>query len=70
MSLDVETVKRRRNVMMIANVIAAVTAVAAIVLYFKLEQSWALVAFILALALGFGAQIWFIMGLRGPRKGT
>ncbi len=67
--VDLAAVKRRRNVMMIANVAAAVTAIAAIVLYyFKFAQSWALVAFVLALLVGFGAQIWFIAGLR--RKGA
>ena len=67
--VDLAAVKRRRNVMMIANVAAAVTAIAAIVLYyFKFAQSWALVAFVLALRGGFGAQIWFIAGLR--RKGA
>ena len=66
--LDLEVVKRRRAVMMIANVVAAATAIGSIVLYFKLDQSWALVSFVLALLLGFGAQIWFIAGLR--RKGA
>ena len=70
MTLDVEAVKRRRTVMMVANVVAAVGAVASIVVYFKFEQSWALVTFVLALLLGFGAQIWFIMGLRGPGRGA
>jgi len=66
--LDLEGVNRRRAVMMIANVVAAATAIGSIVLYFKFAQSWALVAFVLALLLGFGAQIWFIAGLR--RKGV
>ena len=70
MTLDVEVVKRRRKVMMVANVIAAVAALASIVAYFKLEQAWILGAFVLALLIGFGAQIWFIMGLRGPGKGA
>ena len=66
--VDLAAVKRRRNTMMIANVVAAVTAIASIILYFKFAQSWALVAFVLALVMGFGAQIWFISGLR--RKGA
>ena len=70
MTLDVEAVKRRRTVMMVANVVAAVGAVASIIVYFKFEQSWAMGAFVLALLLGFGAQIWFIMGLRGPGRGA
>ena len=66
--LDLAAVKRRRNVMMVAVVVAAVTAIGSIVLYFKFAQSWALVTFVLALLLGFGAQIWFIASLR--RKGA
>ena len=30
----------------------------------------ALIVFVVALFVGFGAQIWFIVGLRGPRKGA
>ena len=70
MSLDVATIKRRRNIMMVANVLAAVTAIAAIVAYFKFALGWALIVFIVALLAGFGAQIWFIAGLRGPKKGA
>ena len=65
MSLDLATAKRRRTVMMIVNVLAALTAIAAIVAYFRFAQGWALIAFVAALLAGFGGQIWFIAGLRG-----
>ena len=70
MSLDVATIKRRRNIMMVANVAAAAVALAAIVAYFKFAIGWALIVLIVALLCGFGAQIWFIAGLRGPGKGA
>lgn len=70
MSLDVATIKKRRNVMMVANVAAALIALASIVVYLQLQLGWALVPFVVALAGGFAAQIWFIAGLKGPGKGN
>ena len=70
MTVDVQTVKRRRGVMMVANVAAALTALAALVGYFKFALDWALIVFVAALVCGFAAQIWFIAGLRGPGKGA
>ena len=70
MSLDVATIKKRRTVMMVANVAAALIAIASIVVYFQLQLGWALVPFVVALAGGFAAQIWFIAGLQGPGKGS
>lgn len=70
MSLDVATIKKRRTVMMVANVAAALIAIASIVVYFQLQLAWALVPFVVALAGGFAAQIWFIAGLKGPGKGS
>jgi hypothetical protein len=70
MSLDVATIKKRRTIMMVANVLAALIAVASIVAYFQLQLGWALIVFVVALLGGFGAQIWFIAGLKGPGKGT
>ena len=70
MTLDVATIKKRRTIMMIVNVVSALTALAAIVAYFKLALGWALVVFVAALLVGFGAQIWFIAGLKGPGKGS
>jgi uncharacterized membrane protein len=70
MTLDLVTIKKRRTIMMVVNVLAGVTAVAAIVAYFHLQLEWALVVFVAALVMGFAAQIWFIAGLKGPGKGT
>ena len=68
--MDIAAFKRRRNVMMTASALAATTALAAAVGYFKFELDWALGGFVAALLVGFGAQIWFIAGLRGPGKGV
>jgi len=65
MSLDIAQVKRRRTVMLAVNGIAVLGALSGAVAYFKYAQSWALVVFVAALLVGFGAQIWFIAGLRG-----
>jgi len=70
MTLDVAQVKRRRTIMMVVNVLAALTAIASIVGYFQFALGWALIPFVVALVVGFAAQIWFIAGLRGPGKGA
>ena len=70
MSLDVAAIKKRRMVMMVANGVAAVIAVASIVAYFQLQLGWALIPLVVALMGGFAAQIWFIAGLKGPGKGN
>jgi hypothetical protein len=70
MSLDPVAMKKRRTVMFALNALAALAALAAVVGYFKFAQGWALVAFVAALLVGFGAQIWFIAGLRRPGKGV
>lgn len=67
MTLDVETIKRRRKVMMVANVVAAVVALGGIVLYAQ-GQGWAIALVVAAVAGGFGVQLWFMAALRG-RKG-
>lgn len=68
--LDVAALRRRRTVMMSVNVLSVLAALASIVGYFKYSQVWALAAFVAALLVGFGAQIWFIAGLRGPGRGA
>jgi hypothetical protein len=70
MSVDIATMKRRSALMMALSLGAGLAAAAALVGYIKLHQSWALVAFLAAVIVGFGAQIWFIAGLRGPSKGA
>jgi CHASE2 domain-containing sensor protein len=70
MSLDVATLKRRRAVMMAVNALALLGALAGVVGYFKYAQPLALAGFVAALLVGFGAQIWFIAGLRRPRSSS
>jgi hypothetical protein len=70
MTVDVAGIKKRRTVMMVVNVLAALTALVSLVGYFKFALGWALVVFVVALLAGFAAQIWFIAGLRGPGKGA
>lgn len=70
MTLDVDSIKRRRTIMMVVNSVAVIAAALAAAGYFKFALDWALFAFIGALAIGFGAQVWFIVGLRGPGKGA
>jgi hypothetical protein len=70
MSLDVATIKKRRTIMMVVNVLAAFIALAALAAYFKFALGWALIVFVVALVGGFATQIWFIAGLRGPGKGA
>ena len=67
MALDVEAIKRRRNVMMVVCAIATIVAVGSMGLYLRGEH-WALASFVAAVAAGFGAQMWFMAGIRG-RKG-
>ncbi len=70
MSVDVATMKRRSTLMVGLSLCAGLAAAAALFGYIKLHLAWAFVAFLAAVILGFGAQIWFIAGLRGPSKGA
>lgn len=70
MSLDVAKAKRRLMVMGAINLAAIVAALAAAIGYFGLHLGWALAAFAAALVIGFGAQIWFIAGLRSAKEGA
>jgi uncharacterized membrane-anchored protein len=67
MTLDVEAIKRRRNIMMVANVVAAFVAVGGIMLYAQ-GQAWAIGLVIAAVVAGFAVQVWFMAAVRG-RKG-
>jgi hypothetical protein len=69
-SLDLTLQKKRLAVMGVINVLCAVTALAAVIGYFKFALAWALIVFAAALLVGFGTQIWFIAGLRGSGKGA
>jgi hypothetical protein len=70
MSFDAATLKKRRNVMLAVNGLAVLVAAASAVGYFAYAQPLALAGFVAALVAGFGAQIWFIAGLRGPASST
>jgi hypothetical protein len=70
MTVDVDTIKKRRGQMLAANTVATLIAAVAAVGYFKFALDWALIVLVAALVGGFAAQIWFIAGLRGPGKGA
>jgi len=70
MSFDAATLKKRRNVMLAMNGAAVLLAAASALGYFVYAQPLALAGFVAALLAGFGAQIWFIVGLRGPASST
>ena len=70
MSLDIAAARRRTVTMAVVNALAALVALCAIVGYFKLHITGMLFVFVAALLAGFGAQIWFIAGLRRPGKGA
>ncbi|MBX3482226.1 hypothetical protein [Phenylobacterium sp.] len=67
MTIDIEAIQRRRKVMMIANVVAALVAVIGIMLYAQ-GRTWAIALVIVAVAGGFAVQMWFMAAVRG-RKG-
>jgi hypothetical protein len=69
-SLDVAAARRRLLVMGVVNAVAILAALAAAIGYFGLHLGWALIAFAGALLVGFGAQIWFIAGVRRAKEGA
>jgi hypothetical protein len=69
-SVDVARAKRRLMIMGVINVVAILAALAAAIGYFGLHLGWALIAFAGALLMGFGAQIWFIAGVRRAKEGA
>jgi hypothetical protein len=62
--------KRRLMLMMTANVLAALSAIAGVVGYFKFELGWGLGVFVAALVTGFAFQIWFVAGFRRTGRGA
>jgi hypothetical protein len=65
MSLDVVRMKRRLAWMVFVNLVAVLGAVSSGLAYFRHGDAWGLAGMVGALLMGFGAQIWFIAGLRG-----
>jgi hypothetical protein len=53
--------------MMGFSLFAGLCAMAGAIGYFKFHQSWALIAFLAAVVVGLGSQIWFIASLRGGK---
>ena len=68
--LDVRKAKRMLAVMGLVNAAAVVGAVAALLGYFRFHLTWALGLFVALVAVGIGAQIWFIAALRRAGKGA
>lgn len=70
MSIDLQAARRRLAVMGAINVAALAAGLAALVGYFRFQLDWALAAFVALLAVGIGAQIWFIAGLKRAKEGA
>jgi NhaP-type Na+/H+ or K+/H+ antiporter len=68
MTPELAAQKKRLVVMASVNVAAAIVALGFVVAWAKYGIDWAFAAFVAALVVGFGAQIWFIAGFR--RKGA
>jgi len=69
-TIDLQASRRRLMVMGVINVVAVLAAAASLVGYFRFDVTWALAAFVVAMLVGFGAQIWFIAALRRADKGA
>ena len=67
---DIEIAKRRLMIMLGVSGVAALLAVAAIVGALRFHQDWLLAVFAGALFVGFGAQIWFIVGFGRAKTGV
>jgi uncharacterized membrane protein YjjB (DUF3815 family) len=70
MTLDLKAAARRSSIMMGFSLFAGLCAIAGAIGYFKFHQSWALAAFLGAVVVGLGSQIWFIASLRRTDKGA
>jgi len=69
-SFDIERAKGRLKVMAIIDLVAVIIACGAAVGSFMYGVGWLTIVFVAALVVGFGAQIWFIAGLRRADKGV
>ena len=70
MTPELAAQKRRLTIMAVVNVLAAIVALGFVVAWAKFAVPWAFAAFIGAVLVGFGAQIWFIAGFRRTGKGA
>jgi len=69
MSLDLVSLKRRRNLMMALSGTFLLAALASFVIYFEFGQGWARFTAAAALVVCCGAQVWFIASVRRLAKG-
>jgi Na+/H+-dicarboxylate symporter len=70
MTLDLKAAARRSSIMMGFSLFAGLCAMAGAIGYFKFHQPWALAAFLVAVVVGLGSQIWFIASLRAPKSSS
>ncbi len=64
MSDALAALNRRRMIMFIAVALSGVVAVVSAYFAFRVGAAWGMPVFVMALLAGFGAQIWFVLGLR------
>lgn len=67
---DLEIAKRRLKTMLTYSGGSALIAIVAMTAALRLHQDWLMGVFGLAVIVGFGAQIWFILGLRRTKTGA
>ncbi len=67
---EVEANKKRLKAMLALSAVAALVAIASIAGAVVMRQDWLLAVFGAAMVVGFGAQIWFIVGLGRTKKGV
>lgn len=68
MSLDLDIIKKRRDLMLKVNAVALLVGIAAIVAKFKFEVWWALYALVVVLLIGFATQCWFVWSITSTGK--
>lgn len=62
--------KRRLSVMWMIDAVCALIAVAALYGAMRMGVDWLWGVLLVAVAAGFGAQIWFIVGVSRAKKGV
>ena len=68
MSAELEAMKKRRDLMLRINGVAAVIAIMSLVAKFQFQVWWALWPFVAVLLVGFAAQIWFVYSITNPHR--
>ena len=71
--IDVAAQRRRLMIMIAIDAVCVVVALVAIIGALSYHVGWMLGLFVLAVLVGFGAQVWLVLGLRegkaGPKSG-